>query len=166
MRTRKRSWWRGLLTPAPFDVAERLIGHYDTEMRLARQLAEDSESMGRYPQSRSGLLKMAVRTRGRTERLRRALEGLGQRLSESVPETSPRPSSTWERLRAGVSELSSLSEAYLADAHAGQREHSGIASLMYELHRETARERRDLIWVLSQLGGTAAEGGSLETVAA
>lgn len=166
MRRSNRSWWRRLLTPAPLDLAERLARHDTVEIRLARGLAQDAESLGRYPSSRSRVLEAAERARGRAARVRRALEGLGQKVTESLPERGPRPSSTWERLRAGVSELSSISEAYLADAHAAQREHPGIASLMYELHRETAREHRDLIWILAQIEGTAASSGSLETVAA
>jgi hypothetical protein len=64
-----------------------------------------------------------------------------------------------------VSELSGLSEAYLANAHAVEREHPGIAGLLYELYRETAGDRRDLIWTLAQLAGTAVNTTSLEAVA-
>jgi hypothetical protein len=69
-----------------------------------------------------------------------------------------------ERLRAGVSELSSMSEACLADAHAVAREHPGVAGLLNELHRETAGDRRNLIWTLAQLTETAVNTTSLEAV--
>ena len=65
-----------------------------------------------------------------------------------------------ERLHAGVSELSGMS-----NAHAVEREHPGIAGLLDELHRETAGDRRDLIWALAELG-TAVNMTSLEAVAA
>jgi hypothetical protein len=71
-----------------------------------------------------------------------------------------------ERLRAGVSELSRMSEACLADAHAVTREHPGVAGLLNELHRETAGDRRDLIWTLAQLAETAVNTTSFEAVGA
>jgi hypothetical protein len=57
-----------------------------------------------------------------------------------------------------------MSEACLADAHAVAREHPGVAGLLNELHRETAGDRRDLIWTLAQLTDTAANTTSLEAV--
>jgi len=57
-------------------------------------------------------------------------------------------------------------KTFLADAHAVAREHPGMAGLLNELHRETAGDRRDLIWTLGQLAGTAVNTTSLEAVAA
>jgi hypothetical protein len=49
----------------------------------------------------------------------------------------------WRRLRPGVSKLSGMSEEYLADAHAVDRGHLGIASLLHDLHRESVEDRQD-----------------------
>jgi len=65
-----------------------------------------------------------------------------------------------------VSEVSGLSERYLADAYVMERGHPGFAGLLHDLHRESARDRRDLIWTLAQLTRTAATTTSFEEVAA
>lgn len=169
MRNVNRSWWRRLLAmlaPASPDIAERLAGHYATEIRLAHGLAQGAESLTRYPHSRVRVLDAAERARGRAQRIRRALEESGHAVTEPTTRSGPRSPTAWERLRASVSELSSMSEACLADAHAVAREHPGVAGLLNELHRETAGDRRDLIWTLAQLAGTAANTTSLEVVAA
>ena len=169
MRNVDRSWWRRLvatLAAAPPDVAERLAGHYAAEIRLAHRLAQGAESLARSPHPRLGVLAAAERARGRARRLRRALEELEHPVTEPATSSGPLSATAWERLRAGVSELSDLSEACLADAHAVEREHPGIAGLLYELHRETAGDRRDLIWTLAQLAGTAANTTPLDAVAA
>jgi hypothetical protein len=163
MRRRDRSWWQRLLTPAPLELAERLVRHYAAEIRLARGLDEDAQSLAQYPAPRAQVLEAVQRARGRAERVRGALEDLGQTVKEPATENGQRPSKTWERLRAGISELSSMSEACLADAYAVQREHPGIASLLDELYRETARDHRDLIWMLAQLPWAAGNSGALKT---
>jgi hypothetical protein len=87
-------------------------------------------------------------------------------VTEPVTESGPRSPTAWERLQAGVSDLSSMSEACLADAHAVERDYPGVARLLYDLHRETAEDRRTLIWTLAQLAGTAVNTIPLEAVAA
>lgn len=169
MRNGDRSWWRRLLAtlaPTPPDVAERLAGHYAAEIRLAHGLGQSAGSLARYPHPRARVLDAAERARGRAHRIRRALEALGAPVTEPATRSGPLSATAWERLRAGVAELSGMSEACLADAHAVEREHPGIAGLLYELQRETAGDRRDLIWTLAQLAGTAANTTSLEAVAA
>lgn len=165
MRKVDRSWWRRLvatLATASPDVAERLAEHYAAEIRLAHRIAQAAESLARYPHPRPRVLAASERARGRARRLRRALEDLGHPVTEPATSTGPLSATAWERLRAGVSELSDLSEACLADAHAVEREHPGIAGLLDELHRETAEDRRDLIWTLAQLAETAANMTSLD----
>jgi len=169
MRNVDRSWWRRLLAtlaPAPPDIAERLAGRYAAEIRLAHGLAQGAESLARYPHARVRVLDAAERARGRAQRIRRALEESGHPVTEPATRSGPLSATAWERVRAGVSELSRMSEACLAGAHAVEREHPGIAGLLYELHRETAGDRRDLIWTLAQLAGTAVNTTSLEGVAA
>jgi hypothetical protein len=77
-----------------------------------------------------------------------------------------RSPTAWDGLRASVSEVSGLSERYLADAYVMERGHPGLAGLLHDLHRESARDRRDLIWTLAQLTRTAATTTSFEEVAA
>lgn len=167
MRNVTRSWWRRLLAtlaPAAPDIAERLAGHYATEIRLAHGLMQGADSLTRYPNPRVRVLDAAERARGRGQRIRRVLEELGYPAPEPSTRSGPLSMTVGERLRAGVSELSSLTEACLADAHAVAREHPGIAGLLNELHRETAGDRRDLIWTLAQLAGTGANMMSPEAV--
>ena len=170
MRKVDRSWWRRLLAtlaPAsPPKIAERLAGHYATEIRLAHGLTQGAESLTRYPNPRVRVLDAADRARGRAQRIRGVLEELGYPMTEPATRTSPVSMTAGERLRAGVSELSSMSEACLADAHAVAREHAGVAGLLNELHRETAGDRRDLIWTLAQLAETAVNTTSLEAIGA
>ncbi|MGH7367476.1 MAG: hypothetical protein ACREK9_13795 [Candidatus Rokuibacteriota bacterium] len=165
---RARPWWRRLvagLAPSRPDVEERLARRYAAEVRLARGLAQDAEPLVRYPHQRVRVLDAAERARGRAERIRRALDGLGHAVTEPIAGSGRSEPTAWKRLRGGLSELSGMSEACLADAHAVEREYPGIAGLLYELHGEMAEDRRDLIWTLAQLGGAAAE-TSLEEVAA
>jgi hypothetical protein len=174
MRNVDRSWWRRLLAtltpaaaaPASPDIAERLAGHYATEIRLAHDLTQGAESLTRYPNPRVRVLDTAERARGRAQRIRRVLEELGYPMTEPATRTGLLSMTVGERLRAGVSELSRMSEACLADAHAVTREHPGVAGLLNELHRETAGDRRDLIWTLAQLAETAVNTTSFEAVGA
>lgn len=169
MRNADRSWLRRLvatLVAAAPDVAERLAEHHAAEIRLAHCLAQGAESLARYPHPRLRVLAAAERARRRAQRIRRALEELGYPVTEPATTSGPLSMTAGERLRAGVSELGSMSEACLADAHAVAREHPGMAGLLNELHRETAGDRRDLIWTLAQLAETAVNTTSLETVAA
>jgi hypothetical protein len=168
MRNVDRSWWRRLLAtlaPASLDIAERMAGHYATEIRLAHGLTKGAESLTRYPNSRVRVLDAAERARGRAQRIRRVLEELGYPATEPTSRSGPLSMTAGESLRAGVSELSSMSEACLSDAHAVAREHPGVAGLLNELHRETAGDRRDLIWILAQ-AGRLANTTSLDAVAA
>lgn len=75
------------------------------------------------------------------------LEKLGYPVTEPAMRSGPRSMTAGERLHAGVSELSGMS-----NAHAVEREHPGIAGLLDELRRETAGDRRDLIWTLAEWG--------------
>jgi hypothetical protein len=166
MRNVNRPWWRRLLAtlaPASPGIPERLAGHYATEIRLAHSLAQGAESLTRYPNPRVRVLDAAERARGRAQRIRRVLEELGYPVTEPAMRSGPRSMTAGERLRAGVSELSNMSDACLADAHAVAREHPGVAGLLNELHRETAGDRRDLIWTLARLPETA---GNMTSVAA
>jgi hypothetical protein len=66
MRNVNRSWWRRLLAtlaPASPDLAERLAGHYATEIRLAHDLAQGADSLTRYPHPRVRVLDVAERAR-------------------------------------------------------------------------------------------------------
>ncbi|MGH7386192.1 MAG: hypothetical protein ACREKG_13530 [Candidatus Rokuibacteriota bacterium] len=165
---RAKPWWRRLaagLAPSPPDVEDRLARGYAAEVRLARDLAQDAGSLVRYPHQRARVLDAAERARGRAQRIRRALDGLGHAVIEPVAGSGRREATAWERLRAGLSELSGMSEACLADAQAVEREHPGIAGLLHELHGEMVEDRRDLIWTLAQVGATAA-GSSLHEAAA
>jgi hypothetical protein len=134
---------------------ERLRWHYEAEARLAQRLARDAGSLARYPHAQARVLATAERVRGRAEGLRRALEALERPVTEPAAPGGPPAGTAWESLRDRVSELGEMSEAALMDAQAVEREHPGVARLLYGVHRETAEDRRDLIWTLAQLAGTA-----------
>ena len=162
-------WWRRLvaaLAPPPVDVAERLAGDYAAEIRLAHDLAEDAETLSRYPQPRAVVLKAAGRAGERGRRLRRALEDLGHPVIEPGPGSGLRATSAWERLRARVGELGTMRDAYLTGAYAVEREHPDIATLLHDHHRAVEGDRRDLIWTLARLAETAANPTSPDAVAA
>lgn len=141
---------------------ERLEWHYAAEVRLARDLARDAGSLARYPHARARVHAVAERSLGRAGHVRRALERLEHPVVEPGAESGPWTSTPWERLRERVSDLSRMSEAGLMDAQAVEREHPEIARLLYRLHRETAEDRRDVIWTLAQLAGTAVRAMSHE----
>jgi hypothetical protein len=165
---RPRSWWcrvRAALAPARPDVEERLAGRYATEERLAQGLEQAGEALARYPQAQSRVLAAAAHARGRALRIRRALREAGHPTTERAGRSTGSEPTAWQRLRACMSELSDLSEAYLADAHAVEAAHPRIARLLYELHREAAGDGRDLIWTLARSAGAVA-GAPLEDVAA
>ena len=145
------------LAPVTPDIAERLARHYAAEVRLVRGLAQDAASLVRYPHSRVRVLAVAERTRGRAQDIRRALEESGQPVADPATRKGPIEPTVRDRLLASVSDLGSMSEACLMDAQAVEREDPGIASLLYDLHQETAEDRRDLIWTLAQLPWTAAK---------
>lgn len=164
-----RPWWRRLvsaLAPTQLDGAERLAWHHAAEVRLADALVREAESLGRYPQPRRRILEAAERASRRAERIRHALDETGHAATEPAPTSGVRSPMGWGGLRAGVSELASMSEAYLADAYAMERRHPGLAELLRGLHREAAADRRDLIWTLAQLTRAAVTTTSVEEVAA
>jgi hypothetical protein len=161
-------WWRRLvaaLAPAPVDVSERLAGDYAAEIRLAHDLAEDAETLSRYPHPRAVVLKTAGRAGERGRRLRRALEDLGHPVIDPGPRSALRATPAWERLRARVGELGTMREAYLTGAYAVEREHPDIATLLHDHRRAVEGDRRDLIWTLARLAETAVNTSS-EAVAA
>jgi hypothetical protein len=164
---RARQWWRrpvANLASAPPDIAERLARHYAAEIRLACGLAEDAASLVRYPHSQVRLLGAAERARQRAQHLRQALEGSGQPVADPATRSGPIEPTVRDRLLTRVSDLSGMSEAYLMDAQAVERGDPGVAGLLYDLHRETAEDRRDLIWTLAQLPWTAAKTTSHEAI--
>ena len=157
---RTRAWGRGLLAtlaPALPDIEERLAGCHAAEERLAHDLGRDAEALSGYPHARRRVLGVAERARGRAQRLRRALEELGHPPIVPATRRGPREPRVWARLHASISELSRMSEECLGGAQAVERTHPSTARLLYELHRETAGDRRDLIWTLAQLAGIEAE---------
>ncbi len=148
-----RPWWRrqlAMLTPSRRDPGERLAQHYADEVRLARDLVEAAESLIQYPQQRAQVLSAAEHARRRAQRIQRTLEGVD--LPGAEPVTLSREQTAWERLRAHLSELNRMSEAYLADAYAVTRNGPEIADLLLQCHRESAKDRRDLVWTLARLG--------------
>ncbi|MEX2223412.1 MAG: hypothetical protein WEG40_16615 [Candidatus Rokuibacteriota bacterium] len=166
---RARPWWHRLVTalaPAPPDITERLARHHAAEVRLAHGLAQEAESLARYPHPRVRVLDAAEHARGRAQRIRRALAELGHPVAEPTTRSGRIGPTTWDRLRVDVSELGSMSDTYLADAHAVERGHPDIAGLLHDLYRESAGDRRDLIWTLAQLVGTAVNTRSLDAAAA
>ena len=160
-----RPWWRKLLAmvaPSRPDLGERLAQHYRAEIRLARFLAQDAEALTRYPHQSVLVLDASEHAGQRARRIRGAFEGL----AHPVTEVSRGSGQTaWERLRANISDLSEMSEAYLADAFAVERGHPEISGLLLQLHKETAGDRRDLVWVLAQLEATGVEASLGERVA-
>ena len=85
---------------------------------------------------------------------------------EPTTRSDPPAPTAWERLRAGVEQLGTMSEAYLASAHSVEREHPDIATLLYDHHRAAESDRRNLIWTLARLTETALKTASLDAVAA
>jgi uncharacterized protein YjiS (DUF1127 family) len=154
------------LAPTPLDRAERLAVHYAAEVRLADVLVREAESLARYPEPRRRILEAAEHANRRARRLRQALEETGHSAPQPATANGLRAPTGWGGLRAGVAELASMSEAYLADAYAMERRHPGIAALMRALHREAAGDQRDLIWTLAQLTRTTVTTTSPEEVAA
>jgi hypothetical protein len=155
---RTRAWWPRLLAvlaPAFPDIEERLAGHCAAEERLAHGLGRDAEALTGYPHARSRVLGVAERARGRAQRVRRALEGLRHPAIVPATRRGPGEPRAWAGLHASISELSRMSEECLRDAHAVERTHPSIARLLHDVHRETAGDRRDLIWTLAQLGTEA-----------
>jgi hypothetical protein len=162
-------WWRrlvGTLAPAPPGIAERLVRYYAAEVRLVHGLAQDAESLARYPYPQVRVLDAVEPACGRAQRIRGPLAELGNPVSEPATRSGRIGPTVWDRLHPGVSKLSSMSEEYVADAHVVDRGHPRIASLLHDLHRESAEDRQDLIWTLAQLAGTAVKTTPLEDVAA
>ena len=148
-----RPWWRrplAMLTSSRRDPRARLAQHYSDEVRLARALVEDAESLTQYPQQRVQVLQAAEHAQRRAQRIQRTLEGVD--LSGAGPVTLSREHTAWWRLRAHLSELNRMSEAYLADVYAVTRDSPEIADLLLQCHRESAKDRRDLVWTLARLG--------------
>jgi hypothetical protein len=148
---------RAALAPARPDIEERLAGRYAAEERLVRGLNEAGDALARYLHARSRVLAASERARGRALRIRRMLREAGHPTPEETAGSARSDPTAWQRLRAGMSELSDLSEAYLADAQAVESDHPRVAGLLYELHRETAGDGRDLIWSLARFAGTVTD---------
>lgn len=150
-----RPWWReqlAMLAPAHHDRGDRLAQHYAAEVRLAHDLMQDADSLIQYPHQRVGVLDASERARRRAQRIQRAHEGLELPLIAPLSMTKERENTAWERLRAHLSELGRMSDAYLTDAYAVTRDHPETARLLFQLHRESAEDRRDLVWTLARLG--------------
>jgi hypothetical protein len=154
------------LAPAPLDGAERLAVHHAAEVRLAYALVREAELLDRYPQPRRRILEAADRAKQRAQRVRHALEETGHSATEPATRNGSRSPMGWAGLRASVSDLASMSEAYLEDAYAMERRQPDVARLLRALHREAAGDRRDLIWTLAQLTRAAVTTTSAEEVAA
>ncbi len=151
---RSRPWWRRLLAalaPARPDGPERLASHHAAEVRLAEALERDARRLDRYPQAQTRVREGARRARERAQRVRQALEKSGHPVAEPGTAGGAEFPTTWDELRASVSELDRLSEVYLADAYALEHDSPDGAALLRELHRETVAEHRDLIWTLMQV---------------
>lgn len=161
-------WWRKLLSmlspPRP-TLEESLAKHYTAEIRLARFLAQDAESLTRYPHQSVRVLDASEHAGRRAQRIQRAFEELAHPVIEPVTVRRRSGHTAWERLRANISELSAMSEAYLADAYAVERDHPEAAGLLLKLHQEAAVDTRDLVWTLAQLEATGVE-ASLEGLVA
>lgn len=156
-RDRAHPWWRrqlAMLARSGRDPGERLAQHYTAEVRLARSLMEDAESLSRYPHQRVRVLDASDHARRRAQQIQRALEELELPVTEPVTRSREGRHTAWKRLRAHISELNRISEAYLVDAYAAERDHPETASLLLQLHRESAGDRRNLVWTLAQLGET------------
>jgi len=162
-----RPWWRQLhamLSPSRLDLGKRLDHHYTAEVRMACFLAQDAKSLIRYPHQSGRVLDASERAGRRAQRLQLALEALDHPVTEPSGLSGRSGHTAWERLRASMSELRRMSEAYLEDSYAAGHEHPETASLLLQLHEGAAVDRRDLVWTLSQLEGTGME-ASLEEVA-
>jgi len=150
-----RPWWReqlAMLAPAHRDLADRLAQHYAAEVRLAHDLMQDADLLIQYPHQRVGVRDASEHARRRAQRIQRAHEGLERPLIAPVSMTKERENTAWERLRAHLPELARMSDAYLADAYVVIRDHPETARLLFQLHRESAEDRRDLVWILARLG--------------
>ncbi len=155
-----RPWWRRLLAalaPARPEGPERLAQHYEAEVRLAEALERDAGRLDRYPNAQARVREGARRARERAERLRRALEKSGHPVAEPGAAGGAEFPTTWDALRASVSELDRLGEMYLADAYALEHDSPDIATLLHALHRQAVAEHRDLIWTLMQVPRIAPE---------
>lgn len=163
-----RPWWRRLLAtlaPARPDLGKRLAQHHTAEVRLGRFLAQDAESLVRYSHQAVRVLEASEHARRRAQRLRRAREDLAHPVIEPITMSKRSGHTAWERLRANISELSRMSDAYLADANALERDHPELAGLLLQLHQDAAADGRDLVWTIAQLEATGVE-TSVEELAA
>jgi hypothetical protein len=155
-----RPWWRQLLamlSPSRLDLEKRLDQHYSAEVRMAFFLAQDAESLIRYPHQSVRVLDASERASRRAQRIRLALEALDHPITEPVRMGGRNGHTAWERLRASLSELTRMSEAYLEAGYAVSHEHPETASLLLQLHQGAAADRQDLVWTLSQLERTGME---------
>jgi hypothetical protein len=161
-------WWRKLLamlSPPRPNLEERLARQYTGEIRLARLLAQDAESLTRYPHQGVRVLDASDNAGRRAQRIQRAFKAVDHLATEPVTVRRGSGRTVWEQLHANISELSEMSEAYLADAYAVERNHPEIAGLLLQLHQEAALDRRDLVWTLAQLEPTGVEASRAERVA-
>ena len=159
-----RPWWRQLLamlSPSRLDLGKRLDQHYSAEVRMAFLLAQDAESLIRYPHPSGRVLDASEHASRRAQRIRLALEALDHPITEPVRMSGRNGHTAWERLRASMSELTRMSEAYLEAGYAVGHEHPETAGLLLQLHQGAAADRHELVWTLSQLERTGME-ASLE----
>ena len=131
---------------------------------MAFLLAQDAESLIRYPHQSGRVLDASEHAGRRAQRIQLALEALDHPVTEPVGVSERSRHTAWERLRASMSELRRMSEAYLEDSYAVGHEHPETAGLLLQLHQGAAVDRQDLVWALSQLEGTGME-ASLEEIA-
>jgi hypothetical protein len=162
-----RPWWRQLLamlSPSRLDLGKRLDQHYSAEVRMAFFLAQDAESLLRYSHQSGRVLDASKHASRRAQRIRLALEALNHPITEPVRMCERNGHTAWERLRATMSELTRMSEAYLEAGYAVGHEYPETAGLLLQLHQGAAADRQDLVWTLSQLERTGME-ASLEKFA-
>jgi len=162
------AWWRKLLamlSPPRPNLEERLARQYTAEIRLARLLAQDAESLTRYPHQSVCVLDASEHAARRAQRIQRAFKELPHLATEPVTMRRRTGRTVWGQLHANISELSEMSEAYLADAYAVERNQPETAGLLLQLHQEATVDRRDLVWTLAQLEPTGVEASRAERVA-
>ncbi len=165
MSSERRGSWRaffaGLTEADRRDVREILAETYAGEVRMARQLVEHANRLGRYPDRRARLLEIAAREEEHVRWLREAIERLGGRLPERVP-TPPDARTNWERLVTDLEAEKEAAEKLLADAYAVERDDPDIASLLLRIRAEEAEHQREIARILAHLDRAVLDRPSLD----
>lgn len=167
MAGRERGWrafFAALTEAQRRDVREILAEDYAAEIRMARQLAEHANRLGRYPDRRARLLEIAAREEEHARWLREAIEQLGGRPPERVGASPSDARTNWERLVTDLETEKGAFEKFLRDAYTVERDHPEIARLLLRIGEEEAAHRREIANILARSDRVVLDRPSLDVL--